>query len=142
MRRWLVGALATAVTALVISGGLVGTPSASAAEPTVGLGTASSYAVLAGSTVTNTGPSVLNGNLGLSPGTSVTGFDEPGGPGIVNGDQNIANGAAEQAKRDLTTAFNDAAGRTGTTVPSEIGGQTFTPGVYDAPALQLTARSR
>lgn len=133
--------LATAlmVPAMVFVGGISGTPAAMGAEASVQLGTAGSYAVLAGSTVTNTGPSVLNGDLGLSPGTSVVGFDEPGGPGIVNGEQNIANPAARTAKQDLQTAYNDAASRSGTSVPSEIGaGKTFTPGVYTSPTLQLT----
>ncbi|WP_127360854.1 ice-binding family protein [Actinacidiphila soli] len=67
-----------------------------AAEAPVALGTAGSYAVLGGSTVTNTGASVINGNLGLSPGTSVTGFP----PGAVNGVQHIADAAALQAQSD------------------------------------------
>ncbi|MBA2445113.1 MAG: DUF3494 domain-containing protein [Nocardioidaceae bacterium] len=138
-RRWLVGGLVSAVAAFTIFAGFTGAPSASASSHTVGLGTAGSYAVLAGSTITNTGPSVLNGDLGLSPGTSVVGFDEPGGPGIVNGDQNIANGAALNAKGALDTAYTDAAGRSGTSVPSEVGaGKTFTAGVYNAPVMQLT----
>jgi len=70
------------------------------------LGTAGSYAVLAGSTVTNTGPSVLNGNLGVSAGSAVTGFP----PGMVNGTINKANGPAAQAQSDLTAAYVKAAG--------------------------------
>jgi hypothetical protein len=105
--------------------------SAIAATAPVGLGTAGSYAVLAGSTVTNTGPSVISGNLGVSPGTAVTGFP----PGIVNsGTINSANAAAGDAQADLTTAYNDAAGRVKS---ASIGGfigahQTFAPGVYNA----------
>ena len=72
----------------------------------VNLGTAAGYGVLAGSTVTSTGPTVINGNVGLSPGSAVTGFP----PGLVNGVQNIGNGAALQAKTDLATAYNQAAG--------------------------------
>src|ERR1700719_2318305 len=70
----------------------------------VPLGTAGSYAVLAGATVTNAGGlgTVLNGNLGLSPGTSITGFVFNGsGAGIVNGTVNQTNGAAGQAQNDL-----------------------------------------
>ncbi len=66
------------------------------------LGTTSSFATLAGSTITNTGFTQLNGNLGLSPGTSVTGFP----PGVVNGTQFIADTTAATAKNDLTTLFN------------------------------------
>ena len=90
-----------------------------AAQPPVGLGTADSFAVLAGSTVTNTGPSTINGNLGVSPGTAVTGFP----PGKVNGTIHAADGVAGQAKTDLTTAYNDAAGRTpALAVSGDLGG--------------------
>ena len=83
------------------------------------LGTAGSYAVLAGSTVTNTGPSVLNGNLGVSPGSAVTGFP----PGMVNGTINKANGPAAQAQSDLTAAYIKAAGlaSTGTLTGQDLG---------------------
>jgi hypothetical protein len=98
-----------------------------AAQPPVGLGTADSFAVLAGSTVTNTGPSVVHGDLGVSPGTAVTGFP----PGTVFGTIHAADGVAGQAKTDLTTAYNDAAGRTPpNSVSGDLGGQTLTPGVY------------
>src|ERR1019366_4163795 len=73
---------------------------------TINMGTAGSYAVLAGSTVTNTGPSVIKGNLGLSAGCAETGFP----PGTVHGQTNICNPVAVQAKSDLTTAFNQANG--------------------------------
>ncbi|MFF1644823.1 ice-binding family protein, partial [Streptomyces sp. NPDC058240] len=112
---------------------------ARAAEAPVGLGTATSYAVLAGTTVTNTvTPTVVNGDLGVSPGSSVTGFP----PGIVNGVQHVADAAAGQAQSDLTTAYNDAASRATTTTltsPGDIGGLTLTPGVYSASSsLNLT----
>ncbi len=97
----------------------------------VGLGTAGAFAVLAGTTVTNTGPSIISGDLGVSPGTAVTGFP----PGIVtNGTIHSADGVAAGAQSDLTTAYNDAAGRSPTAnVPGFIGaGQTLAPGVYKA----------
>jgi hypothetical protein len=106
----------------------------------VSLGTAGSYAVLAGSTVTNTGSSVLTGDLGVWPGTAVTGFP----PGIVNGGTiHAGDAAAAQAQHDLTTAYNAAAGltRTGTLTGQNLGGQTLTPGVYFfASSAQLTGQ--
>src|SRR5665647_1117811 len=67
------------------------------------LGSAQSYAVLGGSTVTNTGPSVIGGDLGLSPGTAVTGFP----PGSVSGGTiHAADAAALSAQNSLTTAYN------------------------------------
>jgi hypothetical protein len=109
---------------------IVSQPAIAATAP-VGLGTAGSFAVLAGTTVTNTGPSHISGNLGVSPGTAVTGFP----PGIVTGGTvHKADGVAGGAQSDLTIAYNDAAGRSPTAnVPSVIGaGQTLVPGVYKA----------
>jgi subtilisin family serine protease len=107
------------------------------AQSPVNLGTAADYAVLAGSTVTSTGPTTVDGNLGLSPGTSVTGF----GPGLMRGGvQNVADPAAVQAKSDLVTAYNDAAGAAPATpvIASTLGGLTLSPGVYSGGALDLT----
>jgi hypothetical protein len=96
---------------------------ANAAQPPVGLGTAASFAVLAGQGVTNTGPSVVNGDLGTSPNPAVTGFP----PGKVNGQVHKGDAVALQAQKDLTTAYDDAAGRTPvTTIATELGGQTLT----------------
>ncbi len=106
----------------------------------VTLGTAGSYSVLAGSSVTNTGASVLSGDLGLSPGgggCAPTGFP----PGNVLGAVNICNSPAAQAQRDLTTAYNAAAGLPHTQVLTghDLGGMTLTPGVYFfASSAQLT----
>jgi hypothetical protein len=98
------------------------------AQATVGLGTADTFAVLAGSTVTNTGPSVISGDVGLDPGSAVTGFP----PGIVNaGTVHVDDAVALQAKSDLTTAYDDAAGRSSTaTISSDLAGRTLTSGVY------------
>lgn len=97
----------------------------------IDLGTVDSFSVLAGQTVTNTGPTVIEGDLGLHPGSSVTGFP----PGTVNGDTHIANNVALQAKNDLTAAYNDAAGRAvDATIPTELGGTTRMHGVYDSAA--------
>ena len=102
-------------------------PSARAQAP-VSLGTAGAFAVMGGTTVTNTGPSVINGDLGLSPGSSVTGFP----PGAVNGTVHAADAVAGQAQSDLTTAYNDAAGRAcgGALTGLDLGGRTLTAGVY------------
>lgn len=122
-------ALACATSVLI---GVAGSTGASAATPSpVPLGAAANFAVLAGSTVTNTGPTTINGDLGLSPGTSVTGFP----PGDVSGVAHVADAVAVQAKSDLAAAYDDAAARATTaTVPVELGGTTKTPGVYDSPA--------
>jgi len=104
----------------------------SQAATSVGLGTADSFAVLAGAGVTNTGPSVINGDLGTSPTPAVTGFG--GAPnGTVNGATHQADALAAQAQADLTTAYNDAAGQGPVnTLATELGGQTLTPGVYNS----------
>lgn len=91
----------------------------------VPLGSAANFAVLAGATVTNTGLTTVTGDLGVSPGTAVTGFP----PGTVNGTIHAGNPTAAQA--DLTTAYNNAAGRTGgASVSGNLGGLTLTPGLY------------
>lgn len=95
----------------------------------VPLGTADNFALLAGSGVTNTGATVVTGDLGLSPGTSVGGFP----PGILNGTLHINDAAANQSKLDITAAYNNAKDRTSTdivTLSGNIGGLTLTPGLY------------
>jgi len=96
---------------------------------TVALAGASNLAVLAGSSITSTGATVITGDMGLSPGSSLGGFP----PGILNGVQHINDVISDQAKLDLTAAYNDAAGRTSTdivTLSGNIGGLTLTPGLY------------
>jgi len=105
-----------------------------------GLGTASSYAVLGGSTVTNTGSSIIDGDLGVWPGTAVTGFP----PGIVTGGTiHAADANALQAQGDVTTAYNSLAAQpcdfdlTG----QDLGGMTLIEGVYCfSAAAQLTGQ--
>lgn len=94
------------------------------------LGTAQTFAVLGGSTVTNTGPTIVVGNLGVSPGTAITGFP----PGTVTGGSiHAADAVALQAQADTTAAYNDLAGRACDTtfgVPTDLVGMTLVPGVY------------
>ncbi len=118
---------------------LVCAAGARAAQPPVDLGTASSFAVLGGSTVTNTGPTVANGDLGVSPGGSITGFP----PGIVNGAVHAVDAVADQAQADLTAGYDSAAGRgPAAPLPGDLGGLFMTAGVYNRPAaLQLTGNA-
>ena len=102
----------------------------STGQQAVNLDCAADFAILAGSTITNTGPTVINnGDVGLSAGSSVTGFP----PGTVNGGAiRINDTKANNAKLCLTTAYNDAAGRTTAPIAlsGNIGGQTLAPGLY------------
>ncbi|HUG71624.1 MAG TPA: ice-binding family protein [Pirellulaceae bacterium] len=103
------------------------------------LGTAESFAVLGGSTVTNTGPTVINGNLGVSPGSAITGFP----PGIVvpPGAIHAADAVALQAQNDVIVAYNDLAGRASNfdLTDLDLGGRTLVPGVYTfSTSAQLT----
>ncbi|HEX7832645.1 MAG TPA: ice-binding family protein [Thermoanaerobaculia bacterium] len=102
---------------------------ASPALAQIALGTADNFGVLGGSAVTNTGPTVVTGDLGVSPGSSVTGFP----PGTVfGGTIHTADAAAAQAQSDLTTAYNTAAGIACNTdlTGQDLGGMILTPGVY------------
>lgn len=105
------------------------------AATNVGLGTADSFAVLGASTVTNTGNTVLTGDLGLSPGSSITGFfgtTANEGPGTVSGNVHQTDATASQAQTALTTAYNNAAGQTPCTDLSgeDLGNRTLTAGTY------------
>lgn len=134
----LASTLSVAAGALLVVGVTWSGVSPAYAAPTIGLGTAGSFGVLAGSEVTNTGASVISGDLGVNPGTAVSGFP----PGQVNnGTQHVSDAVALQAQSDLTTAYNQAASSptdqdlTGT----DLGGLTLLPGVYeDTSDMQLT----
>lgn len=107
---------------------LCGAPLASA-QTAPSLGSAQSFAVLGGSTVTNTGPSVITGNLGVSPGSAVTGFP----PGlVVSGAIHAADAVALAAQNSVTTAYNDLASQACTQdlTGQDLGGRTLTAGVY------------
>ena len=104
-------------------------PGAIHAATAPSLGTAASFAVLGGATVTNTGPSVITGDLGVSPGNAITGFP----PGLVGGGAiHAADAVALQAQNDVTTAYNFLAGQACNTILTgqDLGGLTLTPGTY------------
>jgi Ice-binding-like len=118
---------------------LAAVPAAAQAAP-VNLGTAAPFVVLGGSQVTNTGPSVLNGDLGVSPGTSLSGFALPA---VVNGAKHANDAVAASAQLDLTAAYNVAAEQP--VAPADdltgidLGGLVLTPGAYGlASSAQLT----
>ncbi len=109
------------------------------------LGTAGSFGVLGASAITSTGPTVVRGDLGISPNgaSSVTGFSfsSPPGPGIVvGGTTHFADAVALQAQNDVTTAYNFLAGQPcDATISADLGGMTLTPGVYcSATSMGLT----
>ena len=106
--------------------------SALGAPASVGLGSAASFSVLAGSTVTNTGPTTMFGDLGLSPGSSVTGAPQ------VLGQTHVDDAVAIGAKNALTTAYNDAASRPSNgSAGTDLAGQVFLPGVRTASSSLL-----
>jgi len=125
-------ALSIVVSAFAL--GLWPTAALAATQPR--LSTATSFAVLAGSTITNTGSSVIHGAIGLSPGSAVTGFP----PGSATSKQKT-NAVARQAKTDLVTTYNDLASwrATRSMTGLDLGGKTLTPGVYTfSSSAQLT----
>ncbi len=117
------------------------TTSPTACNATVPLGTACSFGVLGGATVSSTvneGTDVT-GDIGVWPGSSITGFP----PGVFTGTEHAGDAVAETAQGDLTTAYNYAAGVPGGAVlPADIGGETLAPGVYKTtsgqPSLGIT----
>ena len=128
--------LLAAGTALTLAIGMLaaGQAALAAGPAPVGLGKAAPFAVLAGTpAVTNTGPSVITGDLGISPGAAVTGFP----PGIVNGTIHKADAVAVQAKTDLVTAYTAAAGLSPTATHGTLGGLTLVGGVYNAGGVAL-----
>ena len=109
--------------------GVPGTPTGSVPIGSINRG-GTNFRILAGSTVTSTGLTTINGDIGVWPGTAVSGF----GPGTMTGNgglPHVADALAKAAQSDLTIAYNNAAGRPmNATVAGNIGGQTLAPGVY------------
>src|SRR5271156_119851 len=104
-----------------------GAAAGAAGPATINLGSAGSFAVMATASITSTGPVVINGNVGLAPGTS-QGIP----PAQVNGTIHVNDPIVTQAQADLLAAFNDATSRStnAQTLPGNMGGLTFTPGLY------------
>ncbi|MER6826441.1 DUF4082 domain-containing protein [Streptosporangium sp. NPDC000563] len=121
--------LKAAMASFLAMGAVVGTPGGASAAAPVNIGNAAPFGVLAGAAVTNVNLTTVTGNLGVSPGTTVTGFP----PGTVSGSKQIGNAAAALAMADAVSAYNDAAGRTpDATVAAQLGGTTKGPGVYNS----------
>ena len=119
---------AAAFLAAILAGTTLGAAS-------VNLGKAKSFAVLAGTTITNTGATTITGDVGLHPGKAATGFTTV----TLNGAKHLGDAVALSAKNSLVTAYNDAAGATPVTnVPTELGGTTLKAGVYASATLGLT----
>jgi hypothetical protein len=135
--RLIVGLGAVALAVLLFA---VGSATNAGAQTAPGLGAAASYAVLGGQTVTNTGPTTINGDLGVSPGTAVTNFP----PGIVTGGSiHSADANALDAQGAVTTAYNALAAQpcTADLTGQDLGGMTLTEGVYCfSSSAQLTGQ--
>ena len=132
------GRLLPAGAAAILAVGMLaaGSPVLAAGQVPVGLGAAATFAVLAGApAVTNSGSTVIGGNLGVHPAARVMGFP----PGLVNGETHAGDASAQQAKVDLVAAYDDAAGRTPAVVVTDgvLGGLTLVAGVYTAGGVTL-----
>lgn len=125
----LVGAGRSAV-ALAVAGPLFALGSPALAAPTpVGLGQAGSFAVLAGTGITNTGPTTITGDIGTFPTASITGTTSL----TLSGTDHAGDSVTQRAKTDLVTAYTTAAGEGPTTaVPADLVGKTLAPGVYNS----------
>ena len=135
------GSEATRAVALIISG-LLATSGSAVAAQVIALGAAQNFTILGATTVTNTGATTITGNLGLSPGTSVTGFP----PGVVvNGAIHIGDALANQAHADAFTAYTQLVGEMPTMnlTGVDLGTLVLTPGVYHFDtSAQLTGTLR
>ncbi len=113
-------------------------PTGVCTQATVALGAAGHFRILAGTTITNTGATTVKGNIGVSPGSAVTGFP----PGTVSGKIHVADTAAAHAQTALVTAYNDAMGRTlcPVSVAGNIGGKTLGPGLYKSTSSLMISK--
>ncbi|HEY8921010.1 MAG TPA: ice-binding family protein [Candidatus Limnocylindria bacterium] len=130
-RRKLSAGIAVALATSMLA---VGQIAIAAGPPPVGLGSAAPFAVLAGTpAITNTKPTTITGDLGISPAAAVTGFP----PGTVSGTIHAADAVALQAKIDLATAYTVAAALPVTATHGTLGGLTLVGGVYNAGGVTL-----
>lgn len=122
------GSPGSPTVAVLPSGAGQSGPAVTCGETDIPLASAAPYAALGGTSITNTGPSALTGDIGVYTGTSVTGFP----PGTYTGTKNVDNSTSKAAQANLTIAFNDAKGLTNcpVSVAGNIGGQTLAPGLY------------
>ena len=127
---------ASASAAAVLCALAVSATPASAVGTAADLGAANSFAVLAGTGITNTGPTTLTGDIGTFPTPTITGV----GLITVNGTNHGAGAVTQQAKDDLVNAYNVLARQpVDATVSRDLGGQTLVPGVYfSASTMALT----
>jgi hypothetical protein len=136
-RRAASSGAALSAAALVAVGGLfIVSSGVVQAATSVGLGTADSFAVLAGSGITNTGPTTITGDIGTFPTTTISGESDI----TLTGTNHGGDAVTQEAKDDLVTAYNDAAGQGPvTTISADLGGSTLVAGVYNsADSLGLT----
>lgn len=129
--KWLLMGLALTVALLFPHQG------AAAGQEPVNLGSASSFAVLAGTQITGNAATTIEGNVGVSPAGAITGIT----PGMVSGTIHTNDPIAAQAQLDLVTAFDDAAGRTIGAIPHlpVLGdGEILPPGLYTSNAAYFS----
>jgi hypothetical protein len=120
---------------LALAASVAAASPASASQGPVGLAGAGSFAVLAGTGITNTGPTTITGDVGSYPTVAQTGF----GSVTVHGTNHHDDAVAQGAKDDLVAAYDDAAGRTPWVSQAvELGGKTLLPGVYRGGTFGLT----
>jgi hypothetical protein len=119
--------MALAVVLAGCSKDTTSTSTSTTPEAAVNLGSASTFAVMATSSITSTGATRINGDVGLAPGTS-QGIP----PSQINGTPHVNDAAVKQAQADLLAAYNDVVGRSASaqTLAGNLGGLTFTPGLY------------
>jgi hypothetical protein len=131
------------IVPLLLAGGLAACSSSNdvlnagggGAGQSVSLGKAAAYGVLAGQSVTNSGATTINADLGVWPGNTLTGAP------TVSGATHLGDPTAQAAQGALTVAYNSAAGRAaGHTIAGDLGGMTLAPGVYKSTStLEITS---